>query len=1101
MSHMINLQNSQIESKNQLENFLKKHAVIKDHEYHTHTCYGPPYGKYNISDTDTKLFFNLYCNAMKQGIDLHVIERPKYVGPLLIDIDFKFDINHGKRSYKQKDIICIISNLNNIIKKYYKINTELLQSFVLEKKTPSAIMDKENIIKEYKDGFHIIYPFIAMTEEMRYVVLHNVKINIKNNNGLKHIPFTNSLDKVFDFDIIKKNGFIMYGSKKENGLMYYLTHIYTYVYDEIDIKKYNDNELVQILSNRKFDDNNKTPLNKNIPKDELQNNINEILKLYNISKKETINDNNNINKQLEIIQNKKDSSEKEINLAKKLVLIMSKNRATQYSDWILVGWALYNISPSLLSTFKEFSKLADNLYDEESCEKVWKNAIKRNLSIASLRYWAQLDNPICYNKIISESISDIIIKAESGTEYDVATVLYEMYKGKYKCTDLKSDIWYEFQNHRWINIPNGYTLSIKISEELTKEFAELNLYYMMQLGKRDNINISADQEELILKKSNNITKIMLNLRKNSFKERVMKECKIKFFDSSFEENLDSNRNLIGFNNGVYDLDNDNFRDGTPEDLISLSVGYDYKKYSIDHDYILGIEDYFSKVQVDKEMREYILTLLASYLDGHTKNQHFIIWTGSGCHAAGTFVKMYNNSIKKVENIKIGDVLMGDDYKPRTVKHLYRGQEKMYKINQIDGNNYIVNGAHRLSLKFMYDMTLKIDNLKKYTITWYEFSNKFGIIEKIKYFNSNEINKEFDIVNFNKNNINMIPNGHIINIPVNLYLKLHNDIKKLLYGYKSTLIKSKNLNDYILHTLTEISIENLNENNYYGFELTGNQKYLLMDNTVVMNSNGKSKTVELFQLSFGDYCGVIPVTLLTKKRCSSGQATPELAGMKGKRFIVFQEPENNDEIQIGFMKELTGGDWIYARSLFREPIRYKPQFKLLLTCNKLPYIPSSDGGTWRRIRVSPWETEFVDNPETINQFKKDYELLDKLELWKSAFIWYLLNKYYPIYKKNGLKEPAKVTQFTNNYKKQSDIFLEYFDSALDITKNNEDFESLDIIYLCLKQWYCDSYTGRCPYAKKDLVNYLTCNNFKIDKKYIYGVKLTNNDKLKKNELDE
>src|SRR5439155_6741299 len=227
----------------------------------------------------------------------------------------------------------------------------------------------------------------------------------------------------------------------------------------------------------------------------------------------------------------------------------------------------------------------------------------------------------------------------------------------------------------------------------------------------------------------------------------------------------------------------------------------------------------------------------------------------------------------------------------------------------------------------------------------------------------------------------------------------------------------------------IKLEYVGKDDYYGFELDGNQSYLLADFTRNLNSNGKSKSVELFQLAFGDYCGVLPITVLTRKRGSSSQATPELAEMRGKRFVVFQEPENDDTIQVGFMKELTGGDWVYARPLFKDPIRYKPQFKLLLTCNKLPFIPSVDGGTWRRLRVSPWESEFVDEPKFPNQFKKDYELLEKLELWKKAFMWYLINIWYPIFKKYGLIEPEKVTQFTKKFKKQSDIFLEFIEENL------------------------------------------------------------------------
>lgn len=65
---------------------------------------------------------------------------------------------------------------------------------------------------------------------------------------------------------------------------------------------------------------------------------------------------------------------------------------------------------------------------------------------------------------------------------------------------------------------------------------------------------------------------------------------------------------------------------------------------------------------------------------------------------GTLVIMYDGSIKEIENINVGDLLMGDDSTPREVKGLGRGHEEMFDIISIDGGKYTVNRSHILSLK-------------------------------------------------------------------------------------------------------------------------------------------------------------------------------------------------------------------------------------------------------------------------------------------------------------------------------------------------------------------------------------------------------------------
>ncbi len=69
-----------------------------------------------------------------------------------------------------------------------------------------------------------------------------------------------------------------------------------------------------------------------------------------------------------------------------------------------------------------------------------------------------------------------------------------------------------------------------------------------------------------------------------------------------------------------------------------------------------------------------------------------------CLGKGTKVLMYDGRLKKVEDICVGDRVMGDDSRPRSVLTLGRGRERMYWIRQSHGIDYRVNESHILSLK-------------------------------------------------------------------------------------------------------------------------------------------------------------------------------------------------------------------------------------------------------------------------------------------------------------------------------------------------------------------------------------------------------------------
>jgi superfamily II DNA or RNA helicase len=76
----------------------------------------------------------------------------------------------------------------------------------------------------------------------------------------------------------------------------------------------------------------------------------------------------------------------------------------------------------------------------------------------------------------------------------------------------------------------------------------------------------------------------------------------------------------------------------------------------------------------------------------------IIKMATGCHARGTEILMYDGSIKRVEEIAVGDRIMGPDSKPRRVLQLCRGRDRMVKIIPTKGEPFTINQEHILSLK-------------------------------------------------------------------------------------------------------------------------------------------------------------------------------------------------------------------------------------------------------------------------------------------------------------------------------------------------------------------------------------------------------------------
>ena len=181
-------------------------------------------------------------------------------------------------------------------------------------------------------------------------------------------------------------------------------------------------------------------------------------------------------------------------------------------------------------------------------------------------------------------------------------------------------------------------------------------------------------------------------------------------------------------------------------------------------------------------------VVRDYLNLYTPYRGLLLYHGLGsgkCHKINTPIMMSDGSIKLVQDIKVGDMLMGDDSKPRTVLSLARGKDKMYDVIPIKGDKYTVNQEHILCLRASGFPKINYNTHKSntnYNIQWIE-NNKF-MSKTFTYNPENQYIKEKEAYSFFENIKNNVhTNDNVFEIAVKDYLLLSNKIKALLKGYK------------------------------------------------------------------------------------------------------------------------------------------------------------------------------------------------------------------------------------------------------------------------------------------------------------------------------
>ena len=113
----------------------------------------------------------------------------------------------------------------------------------------------------------------------------------------------------------------------------------------------------------------------------------------------------------------------------------------------------------------------------------------------------------------------------------------------------------------------------------------------------------------------------------------------------------------------------------------------------------------------------------------------------------------------------------------------------------------------------------------------------------------------------------------------------------------------------------------------------------------------------------------------------------------------------------------------------------------MSSNFRPSIRSTDWGTWRRVKLIPWEV-------VVPKQRRDEQLKAKLRTETSGILNWMLRGLAD-YLKNGMQYPQKVEAATSQYRESQDVIAQFIAAKCVLNPNAE--VRISELYSAYKYW--------------------------------------------------
>ena len=604
--------------------------------------------KWFIDDDDRDEFLKLYCAELRKCVPQYLTERSTPIGQLRIDLDLKYEGKVDEHKHTSDQVASFVRAYMAEVKKYIEL-PETVEIYVLEKEYPTYDQTK----KISSSGVHVQVPAIKTRASIEQAVRRTLVPRME--EFFPNLGLLKGWDDVYDKSPLTHTGnWPLLGSKKptEGSLPYEIKYLLDWDREtgetsmDMDVPSNISQEIVSKLSvrSRKDEETKLTDEGEKISRPIVENVARAVSRGRGMERDVPGSRSSSPGRNYiaPLTETKKEYYSQHVKNLK-------SERYTNYTDWIAVGQCLKNIHPDLEDVFLDFSSQIGPSFKEHEARSKWNSFGFRvegeRLSEKSLRMWSRADNFESYQKIEEGNVDRLVdLAAASITEYDVAWIIYAKYRDEFKFTQFKQNDWFQYVGHIWRPTDNGVELHRRLSSDianlfLKKEEAEINnIKILGDCGHKDGDPTCACCQSEERKKQYSAARI--RMKKTGFKESVMKECRVLFYDKDFAQKLDENKHLIAFNNGVFDTLTQTFRDGCADDYISFCTNIDYAMDTQYHQFACWNElnGFLKSILPNTNVRDYFLKHLATCLSG-VFNQRFHILTGSGSNGKSMLMNL------------------------------------------------------------------------------------------------------------------------------------------------------------------------------------------------------------------------------------------------------------------------------------------------------------------------------------------------------------------------------------------------------------------------------------------------------------------------------